>query len=98
MLATLPESAQPVDGDLAGRKSYTLRCDGQSTTIGVILNKKTWYLSPVSVLPIDGDGHTIVPGSINRQGGHQLPFGDDPCESWKVAKLVAGWATDNAAG
>ena len=85
-MQTLPDEAH-CSGPLGAAKSYTLRCphDPTRATIGVILNRKWFYISPVYDIP-PGDAYNDC--TINAQQACQVKFDDDV---WEKSKVIAGW-------
>ena len=88
-MESLPKDAQIKGGDLGTRKSYTQPPpEGKTSSIGVILNKHSWYISPVDSIP---EGPKFEDMKINIQKGVSLAFGCDVHESWITAKQIANW-------
>lgn len=82
-MASLPEQAR--NQALGQAKSYTLRRALKTASIGVLLDKKCFYLCPVDL--------ERVPDGLkrNKKMGVQINFAKDPAGQWELAKLVAGW-------
>ena len=87
LMETLPDDAK-FDTPPLTTKSYTKKIDDSDVTIGVILNRKAFYVCPVQYVP----PLPLFEGlEINKQGGVQVHFGDDPGAAWEIAKAVAAW-------
>ena len=89
-LAELPDEAQPEDG-AAGRQSYTLRREGITVSIGILLKCRAFYVSRLDEIPSKEGEPIWNETAIDIKKGLNMNWGDSAREVWAVAKQVAGW-------
>ena len=92
LFALLPNEAK-VDPESFEGCTYTLGDPKEhaTSTIGVILNKGTYYVNKVEAIPPNRDGMIFEKLNINKQNGVQIKIGTAPAASFAMAKVVAKW-------
>jgi len=90
----LPKEAHPLS-DIGEAKQFTLKRPGFTTTVSIMLDKKSFLVKPLTEIPKLGNGEPVIKTTIQKGGGVHLNWNNLPAKGvakiWGTAMLLAGW-------